>query len=32
MEIIDDTMDDWKQVELEDGREGWMSASHLERI
>lgn len=32
VEIIDDTMDDWKQVELEDGREGWMSASHLERI
>lgn len=32
VEIIDDTMKDWIQVKLEDGREGWMQASHLERI
>lgn len=32
VEIIDDTMKDWKQVELEDGREGWMLSSQMERI
>ena len=32
VEIIDDTMKDWKQVELEDGREGWILSSQMERI
>ena len=32
VEIIDDTMKDWKLVELEDGREGWMLSSQMERI
>ena len=30
--IIDDTMKDWKAVQLEDGREGWVSTSQIERI
>lgn len=32
VEIVDDTMTDWKLVELEDGREGWMLSSQMERI
>lgn len=32
VEIIDDTMKDWKFVELEDGREGWILSSQMERI
>lgn len=32
LEIVDDTMKDWKQVKLEDGREGWILSSHIERI
>lgn len=32
VEIIDDTMSDWKLVELEDGREGWILNSQIERI
>lgn len=32
VEIIDDTMNDWKLVELEDGREGWIQSSQMERI
>lgn len=32
VEIIDDTMKDWKLVELEDGREGWIQTSNMERI
>lgn len=32
VEIIDDTMKDWKLVELEDGREGWLQTSQIERI
>ncbi len=32
VEIIDDTMKDWKQVELADGREGWIPTSRIERI
>lgn len=32
VEIIDDTMKDWKLVELEDGREGWIQNSQMERI
>lgn len=32
VEIIDDTMKDWKLVELEDGREGWVNDSQIERI
>ena len=32
VEIIDDTMKDWKLVELEDGREGWIQSSQIERI
>lgn len=32
VEIIDDTMTDWKMVELEDGREGWILNSQIERI
>ncbi|MCD8296913.1 MAG: BatD family protein [Prevotella sp.] len=32
VEIIDDTMKDWKQVQLADGREGWVEVAQLERI
>ena len=32
VDIIDDTMSDWKLVELEDGREGWILNSQIERI
>lgn len=32
VEIIDDTMKDWKLVELEDGRDGWILTSQIERI
>lgn len=32
VEITDDTMKDWKHVELADGREGWILASQIERI
>ena len=32
VEIIDDTMKDWKFVKLEDGREGWIQSSQIERI
>lgn len=32
LEIVDDTMKDWKQVKLEDGREGWVLSSQIERI
>lgn len=32
VEIIDDTLKDWKQVELEDGREGWLNVTQIERI
>lgn len=32
VEIKDDTMKDWKLVELEDGREGWLQTSNIERI
>lgn len=32
VEIIDDTMKDWKLVELEDGTEGWLLVSQIERI
>ena len=30
--ITDDTMKDWKQIHLSDGREGWISASAIEMI
>ncbi len=30
--IKDDTMKEWKQVQLEDGREGWLQTSQIERI
>lgn len=32
VEIIDDTMKDWKLVELGDGRMGWLKTSNIERI
>lgn len=32
VEITDDTMKDWKQVELADGRMGWILATQIERI
>lgn len=32
VEIIDDTMKDWKLVQLEDGREGWIQTTQMERI
>lgn len=32
VEIIDDTMKDWKLVELGDGRVGWLKTSNIERI
>lgn len=30
--ITDDTMSDWKQIVLPDGREGWVKASEIEKI
>ena len=32
VEIIDDTMQDWKNVRLADGREGWIQNSKIEKI
>ena len=32
VDITDDTMKDWKYVELADGREGWIRTSQIERI
>jgi len=32
VEIVDDSMKNWKLVKLEDGREGWVQASQIERI
>lgn len=32
VDIIDDTMKDWKYVSLADGREGWIQTSQMERI
>lgn len=32
VDILDDTMGKWKLVELEDGREGWLPSSQIERI
>ncbi len=32
VEIIDDTMKDWKLIKLEDGREGWVQTTQMERI
>ena len=32
VEIIDDTMTDWKFVRLADGREGWIRVTQFERI
>lgn len=32
VEITDDTMKEWKHVKLEDGREGWIHNSQIERI
>lgn len=32
VDITDDTMKDWKYVELADGREGWIQTSQIERI
>ena len=30
--ITDDTMNDWKQILLPDGREGWVNAKEIEKI
>ncbi|MDO5447722.1 MAG: BatD family protein [Prevotellaceae bacterium] len=30
--IIDDTMKDWKEVKLDDGKRGWLQLSQVERI
>ena len=30
--ITDDTMNDWKQIILPDGREGWVEAKNVEKI
>lgn len=32
VDIVDDTMKGWKLVKLEDGREGWVQSSQIERI
>ena len=32
VDIIDDTMRDWKEIHLADGREGWIPASQIEKI
>ena len=30
--IIDDTMKEWKEVVLDDGKRGWIMTSDMERI
>ena len=30
--IIDDSMKDWKEVKLDDGKRGWLQNSQIERI
>lgn len=32
VEIIDDSMNDWKCIHLANGKEGWISTKMLERI
>ena len=32
VDIIDDTMHDWKEIHLADGREGWIPTSQIEKI
>lgn len=32
VDVIDRTMRDWRNIELADGREGWIKASHIEDI
>lgn len=32
VDIIDDSMRDWVEVQLTDGKEGWLERSHIERI
>ena len=32
VDIIDDTMTQWKSIRLADGREGWIQATQIERI
>lgn len=32
VDIIDDTMRDWKEIHLADGREGWIPATQIEKI
>ena len=32
VDIIDDTMRDWKEIHLADGREGWIPTSQIEKI
>ena len=32
VKIIDDSMREWKEVELEDGTVGWLPAVAIERI
>ena len=32
VKIADDTMSDWKEIELEDGTVGWVPSSVIERI
>jgi hypothetical protein len=32
VDIIDDTMRDWKCVRLADGREGWLQSNKIEKI
>lgn len=30
--IVDDTMADWKQISVADGRKGWIKAVDIEKI
>ena len=32
VDIIDDTMKDWKEIRIPDGNEGWVQASQIEKI
>ncbi len=32
VDIVDDTMKDWKAIRLDDGREGWIQTAQIERI
>jgi SH3-like domain-containing protein len=32
VDIIDDTMTDWKEIRIADGNEGWVETKQIEKI